>query len=236
MKKFLKRIIAAIVIVMLVAVAGIGFAYVIPGYQAYKQAIANIPIEEKIEAIRSMENYTKLSDVPKIYKDAVIAVEDHRYYRHGAFSFVSIARAVRNNIKIGKAAEGGSTITQQVAKNLYFEMDKSLTRKFAELFLAVELEKMYSKDEILEIYLNSIYYGSGYYNIYDASMGYYGVEPKDLTDFQATELAGVPNAPSVYSPDNNSPLTAQRQQQVLGCMVEYGYLTQKEADTIANGK
>lgn len=234
MKKFFKKLITFLLVIVLVAVGIIGVAFVIPGYNAYKQAVSELPIEEKINSIREMENYTTLSEVPKIYKDAVIAVEDHRFYKHGAFSVVSIVRAIRNNIKIGKAVEGGSTITQQVAKNLYFEMDRSLTRKFAELFLAIDLEKLYSKDDILEIYINSIYFGSGYYCIYDAAKGYYDVPPIELSDFQATVLAGVPNAPSVYSPDNNTPLTYQRQRQVLDCMVEYGYLNQAEAEKIAN--
>ena len=127
---------------------------------------------------------------------------------------------------------GGSTITQQVAKNMYFTQEKKLTRKVAELFMAVELEKRYSKDEIFELYVNNIFYGSGYYCVYDASMGYYGVTPDKLTDEQATILAGVPNAPSVYSPDNNTHLTAERQNQVLMSMVKYGYLTEEEADAI----
>lgn len=232
MKKIFKKIIIAVITVAVLVTAVVGVTYVIPGYKAYKQAISEIPISEKIEEIRSSENFTELEDVPKIYLDAVIAVEDHRYYKHGAFSFMSITRAIFVNIKSGKAVEGGSTITQQIAKNLYFELDKSLTRKFAEIFLAVELEKMYSKDELLEIYINSIYFGSGYYCIYDAAMGYYGVEPSKLNDFQATVIAGVPNAPSVYSPDNDTPLTYQRQRQVLSSMVKYGYLSEEEKNEI----
>ena len=127
---------------------------------------------------------------------------------------------------------GGSTITQQVAKNLYFTQEKRITRKVAELFMAVELEKRYDKDEIFEFYVNNIFFGSGYYNIYDASMGYYGVKPINLTDEQATILAGVPNAPSIYSPDNNTHLTIERQHQVVDSMVKYGYLTAEEAENI----
>ena len=102
--------------------------------------------------------------------------------------------------------------------------------------MAIEIEKRYSKDEIFEFYINNIYYGSGYYNIYDASVGYYGVTPDKLSDYQATQLAGVPNAPSVYSPDNNTPLTSQRQQKVVDSMVKYGYLDREEADKIVSDK
>ena len=234
MKKLIRKLITFILAIVLLVGGIIGVVYVKPGYDAYKEAVTEIPREEKIASVKQKENYTLLSEVPQIYIDAVVAVEDHRFYKHGAFSVVSIVRAIRNNIKLGKAVEGGSTITQQVAKNLYFEMDRSLTRKFAELFLAIELEKLYNKDEILEIYINNIYFGSGYYCIYDAAMGYYDVEPAELSDFQATVLAGVPNAPSVYSPDNDTPLTYQRQKQVLNSMVEYKYLTKEEAEKIAN--
>ncbi len=232
MKKFIKRILALLVLAVFLFAAFVGFKFALPGYKAYKEAISEKPITEMVEELRSREDYTKLSEIPQIYKDAVIAVEDHNFYSHGAVSFISTARAIFVNLKSKELKEGGSTITQQVAKNLYFEMDKSIERKFAELFLAAELEKLYTKDEILEIYINSIYYGSGYYCIYDAAKGYYGVAPADLTDFQATVLAGVPNAPSVYSPDNNTPLTYQRQQQVLDAMVKYEFIDENKAQEI----
>ena len=106
-------------------------------------------------------------------------------------------------------------------------------RKIAEVFVAEDLEKNYSKEEILEIYVNTIYFGDGYYGIYDASQGYYKKEPKDLTLYEATLLAGVPNAPSVYAPTINPDLAKSRQGKVIRSMVEYGYLTQEEADSIS---
>lgn len=236
MKKLIVTVISVVFAIVLLLTSALAVFYIMPGYKAYKTAVAEVPIEEMIQSVREKENYTTLDEIPQIYKNAVIAVEDHRFYKHGAFSVTSIMRAVLVNIRSRKAVEGGSTITQQVAKNLYFEMDKTLTRKFSELFVAIELEKKCSKDEILEIYINSIYYGSGYYSIYDASMGYFGVEPKDLNDYQATLLAGLPNAPSVYSINNNTPLTYQRQRQVINAMVEYGYLTQNKANEILNDK
>ena len=118
MKKLIRKLITFILAIVLLVGGIIGVVYVKPGYDAYKEAVIEIPIEDKIYSIKQKENYTLLSEVPQIYKDAVVAVEDHRFYKHGAFSIVSIVRAIRNNIKIGKAVEGGSTITQQVAKNL----------------------------------------------------------------------------------------------------------------------
>ncbi|MFR0903577.1 MAG: transglycosylase domain-containing protein, partial [Anaerovoracaceae bacterium] len=124
--------------------------------------------------------------------------------------------------------QGGSTITQQLARNMYFEQNKKLTRKVAEVLVAFEIEKEYDKDEILELYVNTIYFGSGYYNIYDASLGYFGKTPSQLSDYEATMLAGIPNAPSVYDLNVNPDLAEQRRQQVVDCMVDEGYIEEGE--------
>ena len=126
--------------------------------------------------------------------------------------------------------EGGSTITQQLAKIWYFELDKKFDRKVAELLMAVNIEQEYDKDEILEFYLNSIYFGSGYYNVYDAAEGYFGKAPAKMNDYECTLLAGIPNAPSVYSPDENPDLAEERRQQVVNCMVQYGYIEEGEIE------
>ena len=232
--KFIFKLIATVLVIAILFVVAIGGYLGVVGYKEYKKAINECPVEVKINELTTMENYVKIDGIPEIYKDAVISVEDHNFYDHGAISIVSTVRAIFINLKNREYTEGGSTITQQVAKNLYFSQEKKLKRKAAEMFMAIELEKRYEKDEIFEFYINNIYYGSGYYNIYDASMGYYGVTPDKLSDYQATQLAGVPNAPSVYSPDNDTPLTYQRQKQVLNSMVEYKYLTKEEAEKIAN--
>ena len=145
---------------------------------------------------------------------------------------IAIARAAWNNIKSWSLREGGSTITQQLAKNLYFTQERSFIRKAAEVFMAFRLERTYSKDEILELYVNSIYFGDGYYCVRVASEGYFGKEPADMTDDEATLLAGIPNAPSVYSLTANPDLASQRQQYVLQQMVKYGYLGEEEAAAI----
>ena len=230
--KFVKKTVATLLVLIILGTVFLGIYYTSQGYKEYKKAIEETPIEVKIEEIRGRDNFTKKDELSQMYIDAVIAVEDHNFYKHGAISIASTFRAILTNIRKKELSTGGSTITQQVAKNLYFTQEKRLSRKVAELFMAVELEKMYDKDEIFEFYVNSIFFGSGYYNIYDASMGYYGVEPINLTDEQATILAGVPNAPSIYSPDNNTHLTIERQYQVLMSMVKYGYLTEEEAENI----
>lgn len=200
----------------------------------YKVAIENVPLEEKIEEIKEKEGYTKISELPQIYIEAIISVEDHRFYKYSGIDLIAIGRAIINDIKAMEFVEGGSTITQQIAKNEYFTQEKQLTRKVAEVFMAFELEKKYSKDEILEIYINTIYFGNGYYNVKDACKGYFGKTIDKMTKGECIMLAGIPNAPSVYNPKENLELAKQRQKQVADKMVEYGYLTEKEEKEILN--
>ena len=146
---------------------------------------------------------------------------------------IAITRALLHDIQAGKMVEGGSTITQQLAKNQFFTQKKELTRKIAEVFMVREIEKLYDKEEILELYINSIYYGEGYYCIYDASMGYFGKIPAELSDSECVLLAGIPNAPSVYALTVNEELARQRQKQVIQDMITWGYLTKDEAAALA---
>lgn len=162
--KIIKRIIIIITLILIVT----GAILIKNGYEMYKNAIDEIPLTQKIESIRKKENYTKIEEVPQIYIDAVISVEDHRFYKHGGIDIIAIARAAINDIKAMSFVEGGSTIPQQLSKNIYFTQEKEITRKIAEVFMAFELEKNYEKDEILELYLNTSYYGDGYYTIKEA--------------------------------------------------------------------
>lgn len=163
MKKVLK-----ILLVIILIGTSIGVIIVGKGYSMYKEAIEEVPIEEKVDKIRQKEGYTKISELPQTYLEAVISVEDHRFYKHPGIDIISIGRAIINDIKAMEFIEGGSTITQQIAKNEYFSQEKKLSRKVAEVFMSFEIEKKYSKDEILELYVNTIYFGNGYYNIKDA--------------------------------------------------------------------
>ena len=227
--KYIKRIVLFILIVIIV-VCSVLF---LNGFKLYKTAIEEISLSEKIAEIKSKDTYVSLDNVPKYYKNAIIAVEDHRFEEHGAIDIIAIGRAIVSNIQAKNFNEGGSTITQQVAKNLYFiTEDDVISRKIAEIFVAFDLEKEYSKDDILEFYMNTIYFGEGYYGIREASNGYYKKEPKDLSLYEATMLAGVPNAPSVYAPTINPNLAKNRQGKVIRSMVEYGYLSQKDANEI----
>lgn len=227
MKKFVKFL-----IILILILTSLGLLIIGNGYNMYKEAIQEMPIQEKVEEIRQKENYTKLSELPQIYINAVISVEDHRFYEHNGIDVIAIGRAIINDIKAMSFVEGGSTITQQIAKNEYFTQEKKITRKVAEVFVAFELEKQYAKNEILELYINTIYFGNGYYNIKDAAKGYFGKSITNLSDSECIMLAGIPNAPSVYAPTQNPELTKQRQKQVAEKMVKYGYLTEEEKDKI----
>lgn len=231
MKKIIKTIFYVITIVMTISVI-ICTVIGLQGYKMYKDTISKTSIDDRIEQLKSNDNYLELNKIPEYFKDAIVAVEDHRFKSHGGIDIISTCRAILNNIKAMSIVEGGSTITQQLAKNLYFSQEQDFVRKVAELFAALDLEKDYSKDDILEFYLNTIYFGNGYYGIYDASMGYFNKPPKDLTIKEATLLAGIPNAPSVYALTENPDLAKQRQAQVLDAMVNYNYITDQEAENI----
>lgn len=187
----------------------------------------------KVAEIQSNPSYTTLSEMPELYLDAVVAVEDHRFEQHFGIDLIAIGRAAWNNLTSWSLQEGGSTITQQLAKNMYFTQEKSFIRKIAEMFMAFRLESSYAKDEILELYVNSIYFGDGYYCVRDASQGYFGKDPIDMTGYESTLLAGIPNAPSVYSLTANPDLAEQRQQYVIQQMVRYGYISEDEGKELS---
>ncbi|MCI8393236.1 MAG: transglycosylase domain-containing protein [Clostridia bacterium] len=228
------KIFRNIVLVVLIVVITIGIRFVGLGYSAYKEALNNMPLEEKVAVIQAKENYTKIDEMPKMYRDAVVAVEDHRFYKHNGIDIISIGRAVVNDVKAMKFVEGGSTITQQLAKNIYFTQEKKMTRKIAEAFMAFKIESSYDKDEILELYLNTSYFGDGYYTAKEACEGYFNKELNEMTDYEAILLAGIPNAPSVYAPTKNPELAKKRQKQVMDRMVKYKILTEEEGQRILN--
>ncbi len=226
--KLLALILSVIVCLMLI----LGIFYGIKGYQMYQQAKEKQPMEEMVGKIQGQEHFVSFEELPSIYVDAVVSTEDRRFWSHGGIDIIAIGRAAWNDIKTFSFAEGGSTITQQLAKNLYFTQEKELERKFAEIFAAFAFESKYSKEEIFELYVNTIYFGSGYYGIYDAALGYYGKKPSELTDYEAVMLAGLPNAPTAYALDTNPELAEQRMRQVLARMEECGKISGREADKL----
>ena len=226
--KVIKRII--IFIILVVVFAGAILTY--KGYTIYKQALDEISVADKVAEIRSQKNYTTIDEMPEFYLNAVVAVEDHRFYNHGAIDPIGMARAVWTNVKSMELKEGGSSITQQLAKNIYFDQSKTALRKIAEIFMAFEIERNCDKDTILELYVNTSYFGDGYYCVKNASNGYFGKDPIDMNEYESGMLAGIPNAPSVYAPTKNPDLASQRQKQVLDKMVKYKYITEDEKKKI----
>lgn len=227
--KLIKRILILIIIIIVAATCLI----IGQGYQMYVDAIEEENIAEKIKSIKKDKNYISIDELPKEYIDAVVAAEDHRFYRHSGIDIKSIGRAIVTDIKARSIVEGGSTITQQLTKNIYFTQKKKFSRKIAEALMAIELEKNCSKDEILELYVNTSYFGDGYTGVKEACEGYFGKDTKDMDLNECTLLAGIPNAPSIYAPTKNLDLAKQRQKQVIEKMIKYGYLTEEEADKIA---
>lgn len=232
--KIIRRILKCFIVIIIIAVVVVSAFYIKKGYDMYNVAISDTSLTEKIEEIKQRDNYTKISEVPKIYLKAVIAVEDHRFYEHPGIDVIAICRAAINDIKARSFVEGGSTITQQLAKNIYFTQDKKIERKVAEVFMAFEIERQYTKDEILEFYINTTFFGNGYYTVKEASKAYFNKEPLEMTDGEAVMLAGIPNAPSLYNPINSMELAKQRQRQVVSKMKKYGGLPESEADRIIN--
>lgn len=228
-----RRIVKWIFAFACTVIAGYGFALAGEGYGLYKNAVQEESLEETVAEIRRQENFTSLEEMPETYVQAVVSVEDHRFYDHFGLDLIAIGRAVVNDIKAGRYVEGGSTITQQLAKNLYFSQEKTMSRKAAEVFLALEIEQKYTKDEILELYVNSIYFGDGYYSVGEASEGYFGKPASEMNDYECTLLAGVPNAPSKYAPSKNLALAEKRQQKVISRMEACGYITEEETTLMA---
>lgn len=232
----MKKIVKIIIISILATILAIGIYIGASGYIFYKKTVKTASLEDKVKQIQQADYFIPISEIPENYKNAVIAVEDHRFEEHGAIDMIAIGRAVSSDIKNKDFVEGGSTITQQVVKNLYYMENDSkndtLDRKISELIIGVQLEKKYSKEEIFELYANNIYFGDGYYCIKDAANGYFGKSPSEMNLYECTLLAGIPNAPSVYSPNVNPELSKQRHAKVIRSMVKYGYLTQEEADKI----
>src|SRR5437870_9686063 len=162
-----------------------------------------------------------LAQIPQSLRDAILATEDRRFYSHWGIDPIGVARAVIQNYRRGRLVEGGSTITQQLTKVLFLTPDKSLERKLKEAVLALELERRYSKDRILEMYLNQVYFGQGAYGVEAAARTYFGKPVSDLDLGEAALLAGLPRAPSSYSPFEHGAAAQRRRDVVLRRMAEF---------------
>ena len=196
----MKKLLFKMIIILLVIITGFCGYYGYLGYQIYQDKIQEQSLSERVDQLKSKENYVTLDQISPIYKEAVLESEDRRFYQHGPVDYYGLARAMFINITTFSFKEGGSTITQQLAKNLCLSFKKDLSRKFAEVFIAKDLEDHYSKDEILEMYLNITYLGEGNYGIQAASQYYYHIDAIDLNKQQCDILVKTLKRPSVYNP------------------------------------
>ncbi|HET9468535.1 MAG TPA: PBP1A family penicillin-binding protein [Vicinamibacterales bacterium] len=194
-------------------------------FDAYNRPVFSIPTQYRVEV--------EIGKMSQHLRDAVIAVEDARFYEHDGIDGIRVVGAVLTDIKERRAAEGASTITQQLARISFLSRDKTLRRKVREAILAQRIEKLYTKDEILEIYLNKVYFGDGLYGAEAAARGYFGKSASELTVAEAALLAGVIKAPSAANPANNLERATQRRNVVLRLMHEHGFIDQAAHDKAA---
>lgn len=226
-----------LMILFLVVIAGLGFGYIFAAYQTLPPVTHNMrPISSSqvfdihgrlITTLYSEENRLPIdiNQVPPNLQNAFISAEDNRFYSHIGIDPVGIARAFVANVLHRGISQGGSTITQQLAKNAFLSQKQTLKRKIQEAMLALELERKYSKKEILEMYMNEIYFGQGSYGIQTAANTYFGKSVSDLSLKQCALLAGLPKSPNYYSPFNNPKEANERANVVLDQMQKYGYIS-----------
>lgn len=230
----------------LVVFAGLGFGYIFAAYQSLpavgnnmRPAVSSQVFDSHgrlITTLHSDQNRLPIdiNKVPQNLQNAFIAAEDNRFYEHTGIDPIGIFRAIFANLTNRGIAQGGSTITQQLAKNAFLSQEQTLKRKIQEAMLALEIEHKYSKKEILEMYMNQIYFGQGAYGIQTAAKTYFNKDVNELTLTQCAMLAGLPKSPNYYSPFNNLNEAKKRKNVVLDQMVKYGYVSAAEAEDAKN--
>ncbi len=250
-KKWLKRlgVAAVIAVALFVLVTGSLFAYFAKDLPSPDKIINdNVSQTTKLYdrtgktvlyEIHGAQNRTivQLSDIPQNMRNATIAIEDKDFYKHHGFDFIGILRAVFKDVSTGSLSQGGSTITQQLVKNAILTNEKTFTRKIKEVILAIEIEQQFSKDEILQLYLNEIPYGSSSYGVESAAQAFFGKSAKDLSLAEASYLASIPQAPTYYSPfGSHTDDLKNRHELVLDKMAEQGFISKEDAEKAKQAK
>lgn len=230
MKLKIKRLILILIVLIIGVLSSVVGALGVQGYQVYKDKIAQKPIDVTFNEVFNSEDYVEYDQLPLNYINAVISVEDHRFFYRNGIDVIAVGKALFENIVKGEVVRGGSTITQQVAKNLYFDMSQVMSRKVAEIFFVNDIESKYTKEQIFAVYVSVIYFGDGNYGIIDAAKNYLNKSVEDLNLCESALLAGLPQSPSVYQLSNNSEYTYQRYLQVLAAMVKYQHIDQSDYD------
>ena len=238
-KKVLLTILAALIGVLLLFCAVFYVFFDVPDWQkldisklsALAQTSSMYDMNgELMSELRGSENriIVSLDEIPLHTRQAFIAAEDLRFYDHRGIDVYRILGALRSNLKSGSLAEGASTITQQLAKLTHLSAEKTIRRKLEEINLAFQIEKVYNKDEILAMYLNTVYFGRGAYGIQAAAQAYFGVDAEELTLNQSASLAAIIKAPSIYAPHISPSNNRSRRQYILSVMAENGFISQEE--------
>lgn len=202
------------------------------GFVEYRMALSKMPLEEKVAKIQAQEQYVPIEDISNYLLEATVSVEDQRFYTHFGIDPIAYGRIAYTLLVTGHISGGGSTITQQLSKNLYFTFEPSLIRKVAEIFMTMNIEAHYDKDEILELYVNVINYGDNCFGIGKASEHYFGIKPSELNFDQATLLAGIPQSPANYQLSNNEKNARKRQQFVIATIKDNEIYSEEELEAL----
>jgi penicillin-binding protein 2A len=241
-KHLTQLLLLVILIVLLVTIVYFGWLATRANVQSLKEGLSQpTVIYDKDEQVATnvATNRTagiKIEELPEYVPGAVVAIEDERFYEHNGFDLKGITRALFNNLFAGEITGGGSTLTQQLAKNALLSPEQTYKRKAEELFLAVKIEKVYKKDEILQMYLNQVYFGNGAWGISNASKRYFNKEITDVTISEAALLAGLLQSPSYLDPTKNYDVAIKRRNLVLGKMNELGMITKEQYNEAKNEK
>ena len=245
------RLIKLQIVLLLILVAGIGFYY-LSGYarivSGLKKEAVSVVKHSTTDTFRQIETsevyasngetisvlkgekdvyYISFQQIPTYVTQAIISIEDKKFYQHNGVDYKAIARALVAYAKEKEITQGGSTITQQLARTIFLTSEKTWQRKVEEIYIASELEKKYSKDQILEFYLNNVYFANGYYGIQAAAKGYFSKDVSQLTLSETCYLLAIPNSPTYYDPVVNPENTVKRRNLILGSMYKDGMLSEK---------
>ncbi len=229
MKKLFRSIFVFLLVALVAIVAIVGTA----GYRRYKDLTAQTPVQAMVAQIEASPDFVPYEQLPATLINATVSVEDRRFFEHGGVDYIGIVRALLSQVFPDVFVQsGGSTITQQTVKNMYGMFTSSVTRKVAEIFLAKDLERDCTKEQILALYVNIINYGDGYTGIKEAANGYFWKEPAALSEAQCTWLAGIPQSPANFQLSDHYDAAKRRQRVVLDTMVDNGYLSEAQADAL----
>ena len=230
MKRFLRNCL----LILLLLTAGAGGYIVWQGHEKAEEITATVSLEQAAQQAMASPDYTVADQIPETLKEATVAIEDRRFYEHKGLDVIGLLRAAASQFLPDMVRSGGSTIGQQTVKNLYGLFQPDLETKVAEVFLASQLNDLYSKEDILALYMNIINYGDNHIGITEAARGYFGVEPAALSQSQCVILAGIPNSPANLQLSDHYEAARNREQLILQAMVRQEYISQEQADAIWN--